>query len=54
MISSAYHVAAKISTGSPVFVAWLGIADPVLAEIFAREGYDADVYDGHHGKSGCR
>ena len=49
MIPSAYHVAAKISSGSPVFVAWLGIAEPVLAEIFAREGYDAVVFDGQHG-----
>jgi 4-hydroxy-2-oxoheptanedioate aldolase len=49
MITSAYHVAAKISSGSPVFVAWLGIAEPVLAEIFAREGYDAVVFDGQHG-----
>jgi 4-hydroxy-2-oxoheptanedioate aldolase len=49
MISSAYHVAAKISSGSPVHVAWLGIAEPVLADIFAREGYDAVVFDGQHG-----
>jgi 4-hydroxy-2-oxoheptanedioate aldolase len=49
MISSSYHVAAKISSGSPVFTAWLGIAEPVLAEIFAREGYDAVVFDGQHG-----
>ena len=49
MISSAYHVAAKISSGSPVFVAWLGIAEPVIADIFAREGYDAVVFDGQHG-----
>ncbi len=49
MVPSAYHVAAKISSGSPVYVAWLGIAEPVLAEIFAREGYDAVVFDGQHG-----
>jgi len=49
MISSAYHVAAKISSGSPVYVAWLGIAEPVLADIFAREGYDGVVFDGQHG-----
>ncbi|SDR61766.1 4-hydroxy-2-oxoheptanedioate aldolase [Rhizobiales bacterium GAS191] len=49
MIPSAYHVAAKISSGSPVYVAWLGIAEPVLADIFAREGYDAVVFDGQHG-----
>jgi len=49
MISSSYHVAAKISSGSPVFVAWLGIAEPVIADIFAREGYDAVVFDGQHG-----
>src|SRR3984885_11296639 len=49
MLPSAYHVAAKISSGSPVYVAWLGIAEPVLADIFAREGYDAVVFDGQHG-----
>ena len=49
MIPTAYHVAAKISSGSPVHVAWLGIAEPVLADIFAREGYDAVVFDGQHG-----
>jgi 4-hydroxy-2-oxoheptanedioate aldolase len=49
MIPSAYHVAAKISSGAPVHVAWLGIAEPVIADIFAREGYDAVVLDGQHG-----
>jgi 4-hydroxy-2-oxoheptanedioate aldolase len=42
-------LSARINAGECLFVAWVGVNDPVVAELLAREGYDAVVLDMQHG-----
>ena len=42
-------LARRIKTGEPVFAAWVGSNEPMIAEQLAREGYDAVVMDMQHG-----
>jgi 4-hydroxy-2-oxoheptanedioate aldolase len=43
------QLATQIKAGKPVFAAWVGINEPMIAEQLAREGYDAVVLEMQHG-----
>ena len=42
-------LAQQIRNGPPVLAAWCGVAEPLLAEILVREGFDTAVLDMQHG-----
>ena len=43
------QLARRIRAGEPVFAAWVGINEPMIAEQLARDGYDAVVMEMQHG-----
>lgn len=47
-------LAARLRAGTPTFVAWVGINDPALPELFARDGFDAVILDWQHGHHDTR
>src|SRR5271165_5738158 len=42
-------LAAGLKAGAPLFVAWVGMNEPAVAEALAREAFDAVVLDMQHG-----
>jgi len=38
-----------LRSGRPTFTAWMGLADPVMPDILAREDYDSVTFDMQHG-----
>ncbi len=42
-------LARRIRGGEPVFAAWVGINEPMIAEQLARDGFDAVVMEMQHG-----
>jgi len=42
-------LAKRLGAGETLFMGWCGIADPLSAEIIAREGFDACLLDMQHG-----
>lgn len=42
-------LAQRIKAGEPVFAAWVGINEPMIAEQLARDGFDAVVMEMQHG-----
>lgn len=43
-----YTIADRIRAGDPMFMAWMGIPDPLIADTLAREGIDAVCFDMQH------
>ena len=42
-------LAAQIALGRTVLAGWCGLADPLVAELIVREGFDTAVLDMQHG-----
>ena len=42
-------LASRIKSGAPVFVAWCGLPEPLVAETLVRAGFDTAVLDMQHG-----
>lgn len=49
MPSHAFTLAQALQSGQPVYMAWCGLAAPILAELIARDGFPAIVLDQQHG-----
>ena len=42
-------LASRIKSGTPVFAAWCGLPEPLVAESLVRAGFDTAVFDMQHG-----
>ncbi|WP_439575984.1 HpcH/HpaI aldolase family protein [Phreatobacter sp.] len=43
-----YELAKRLRAGESLFTAWMGIPEPLLADMAAREGFDAVTFDMQH------
>lgn len=43
-----YTLAERLRGGDSLFMAWLGLPDPLIADTLAREGFDAICFDMQH------
>jgi len=50
--TTAFDLAGRLRAGATVQAGWMGIGDPIFAEIVARSGFDALVLDMQHGMFG--
>lgn len=49
MTSPHAALAARLRAGTPTFAAWIGLTDPAVPELLARDGLDAVILDWQHG-----
>ncbi len=47
--STSFSLAARLRAGETVYSGWCGLADPLLTEVIAREGFGAVTIDMQHG-----
>ncbi len=43
-----YELARRLRAGESLFTAWMSIPEPLLADLVAREGFDAVTFDMQH------
>jgi 4-hydroxy-2-oxoheptanedioate aldolase len=43
-----YELAARLRAGESLFTAWMSMPEPLLADLVAREGFDAVTFDMQH------
>ncbi|MBN9051744.1 MAG: hydroxyacid aldolase [Rhizobiales bacterium] len=44
-----FTLATRLAAGDTIYSGWCGLTSPLVAEVLAREGFDAVTIDGQHG-----